>query len=58
MPEAATRGALCKIVFLEISQNSQENNCAIVSFLIKLQTLGLQLYSKRDSATGVFLWIL
>ena len=58
MPEAATRGSLCKIVFLEISQNSQENNCATVSFLIKLQTLGLQLYSKRDSATGVFLWIL
>ena len=26
-----------KKVFLEISQNSQENNCARVSFLIKLQ---------------------
>ena len=24
-------------VFLEISQNSQENNCARISFLIKLQ---------------------
>ena len=24
-------------VFLEISQNSQENNCARVSFVIKLQ---------------------
>ena len=35
--EAATRGALCKKVFLEISQNSQENACARVSFLIKLQ---------------------
>ena len=28
-------------VFLEISQNSPENTCARVSFLIKLQTLGL-----------------
>ena len=26
--EAATRGVLCKKVFLEISQNSQENACA------------------------------
>ena len=26
--EAATRGVLCKKVFLEISQNSQENTCA------------------------------
>ena len=28
-------------VFLEISQNSQENTCAKVSFLIKLQTDGV-----------------
>ena len=34
--EAATRGVLWKKVFLEISQNSQENTCAKVSFLIKL----------------------
>ena len=33
-----------KKVFLEILQISQENNCARVSFLIKLQALGLQLY--------------
>ena len=33
-----------KKVFLEISQNSQENTCARVSFSIKLQALGLQLY--------------
>ena len=32
-PEAATRGVLWKNVFLEISQNSQENTCARVSFL-------------------------
>ena len=36
-PEAATRGVLCKKVFLEILQNSQENTCARVSFLINLQ---------------------
>ena len=38
--QAATRGVLCKKLFLEISQNSQENTCARVSFLIKLQALG------------------
>ena len=37
---------------LEISQNWQENTCARVSLLIKLQA-GLQLYLKRDSGTGV-----
>ena len=42
--EAATAGVLLKKVFLEISQNSQENTCVRVSFLIKLQALGLQLY--------------
>ena len=35
--EVATRGALLEKVFLEISQDSQENNCGKVSFLIKLQ---------------------
>ena len=30
--EVATGGVLCKKVFLEISQNSQENTCARVSF--------------------------
>ena len=42
--EAATRGALWKKVLLEISQNLQENTCARVSFLIKLQAWGLQFY--------------
>ena len=31
-------------MFFEISQNSQENTCARVPFLIKLQALGLQIY--------------
>ena len=38
------RGALQKKVFLEILQNSQENTCVVVSFLIKLQASGLQRY--------------
>ena len=40
LTEAATRGVLCKKVFPEISQNSQENICARASFLIKLQASG------------------
>ena len=34
-PEAVTRGCSVKKVFLEISQNSQENTCARVSFFMK-----------------------
>ena len=30
-------GVFCKKVFFKISQNSQKNTCARVSFLIKLQ---------------------
>ena len=36
-----------KKVFLEISQNSKENTCARVSFLIKLQASGL--YIKKET---------
>ena len=36
-------GRSVKKVFLKISQNSQENTCARVSFLIKLRASGLQL---------------
>ena len=35
---------LCNNMFHEISQNSQKNTCARVSFLIKLQALGLYNY--------------
>ena len=38
--EAVTQRCSIKKVFLEISQNSQENTCARVSFLIKLQASG------------------
>ena len=43
--EAVAQRYSVKKVFLEVSQNSQENTCARVSFLIKLQACG----------TGVFL---
>ena len=35
--------------FFKNWQNSQENTCVAVSFLIKLQVSGLELYQKRDS---------
>ena len=40
MSEAVTRSCSVNNVFLKISQISQENICARVSFLIKLQTSG------------------
>ena len=42
--EAAVQRCSVRKVFLEISQNSEQNICARVSFLIKLQTSGLQLH--------------
>ena len=39
--EAVARRCSVKKVFLEMSQNSQENSCSRVSFLIKLQAWGL-----------------
>ena len=38
--EATTGGVLQKKVFLEISQNSQQNTYARVTYLIKLQASG------------------
>ena len=40
MIEAATGGVLQKKAFLKISEHSQENTCARVSFEVKLQALG------------------
>ena len=42
--KAVVPGCSVKKVFLEISQNSQENTCARVSFLMKFQPSALQLY--------------
>ena len=49
--EAATRGFLCKKVFLEISQNLQENSCDRVSFLIKLQACN---FTEKETLSQVF----
>ena len=54
LTEAATEGIVLKTAFLKVSQNSQENTCVKVSFLIKLQATGQQLYQKRESGRGVF----
>ena len=40
-------------MFLEISQNLQENTCVGASFLIKLQALAMQLY-KEGTPKQVF----
>ena len=42
--EAVVRRCSVKKMFLEISHNSQENTCARVSFLVKLQVWGPLLY--------------
>ena len=42
--EAVVRRCSVKKVFLKIWQKSQENTCAIVSFLTKLQASGLLVY--------------
>ena len=46
--EAVVQRCPVKKVFLEISQNSQENTCARVSFLRKLQAI------KEETLTQVF----
>ena len=56
--EAVAQMCSVKKMFLEISQNSLEKPCARVSFLINLQASVPQLYSKWDSGTGVFRYIL
>ena len=52
--EAVIQRCSVKQVFLEISQNLQEDTCARVSFLIKLQASGLQLYLKKETLAQVF----
>ena len=42
--EAVVQKCSVKKMFLEISKNSLENACARISFLVKLQVGGLQLY--------------
>ena len=54
--EAATGGALYEKVFLEISQNSQENICARVSFLIQLQAWGEFCEISKNTFFTEYLW--
>ena len=51
----ATGGVLWKKVFLKISQNSQENTCARVSFLIKLQDSACSFINKETLEQVFFL---
>ena len=53
--EAVSQRCSIKKLFLEILQNSQENTCAMVSFLIKLAPATLL---KKDSGKSAFLWSL
>ena len=48
--EAVAQRCFVKKVFLEISQNSQENTCARVSFLIKLQAVACNFIKKETLA--------
>ena len=45
--EAVVQMCSVKKVFLEIAQNSQENTCTRVSFLIKLQAWGQSLFFNK-----------
>ena len=49
------KGSIKKVLW-EISQNSQKNICARISFLIKLNSVDLQAHWKRFFRVGVFVW--
>ena len=52
MSEVVTRSCSVEKVLLKILKNSQENTCARVSFLIKLQTPGN--FIIKEALTQVF----
>ena len=52
--EAVAQNCCAKALFLKVSQNSQENTCARVSFIIKLQVSSW----KKRLLHMCFLWIL
>ena len=58
VPEAVAQICSVKKVFLEISQNSQENTCARVSFLIKLQDSGLRTPFFTEHLQCLLLWFI
>ena len=51
--EAVAQRCSVKRVFLEISQNSHENTCARVSFLIKLETQACK-FIKKETLVQAF----
>ena len=53
LSETVVRWCSVKKVFFEISQNSQENSCAKVSFLIKLHALACN-FIKKETLAQVF----
>ena len=55
--EAVAQRCFIKKAFLEIPQNSQENTCVRVSFLIKLQAWACN-FIKKEALAQVFSWIL
>ena len=56
--EAVAQNCSVKKVFLEISQNSQENTRARVSFFDKVAGFRPATLLKKRSGAGVFLWVL
>ena len=54
MSEAVAQMYSVKKVFLKISQNSHENTCARVSFLIKLQALFIWTFCQKFSLSVLF----
>ena len=55
--EVVVEGCSVKKVFLKISQNSQENTSARVSFLIKLQASGQSLLFNKVAGAGIGVFI-
>ena len=49
-PEGAAQTCSVKKLFLEISENSQENTCARVSFLIELPAYACNIIKKENPA--------
>ena len=56
-PRSSARKCSMAKVFLKIPQSSKENTSAGVSFFNKSASRGNATLSKRDSGTGIFLWI-
>ena len=52
LKEAVTRRCCLKKVFLKFSQNSQENTCVVICFLIKLQAQACNFFKKRLQDKG------